>query len=435
MNGRSWHVTGAVVLAVLMGAEMPAGAQESCPQGERPFAELLEESAREVLPEATAALRRATAVAVVTQPPAAPASRKIEAPSATGAGTDLVDGALFPDLLGLALSRSFDELGTSPVTLDLNPFALAVLANREALWNDEVYQRRAYTLLRRFSAAITTGGTGVAFDRDGDGDVDEALAAREIGDIVTWEARGRLTRGRDRREAYNAEVFFDQLGDGEDLVNGVHERAREILTLEGAPLPRSGSCTEVREWNDFVAQPHVRERILELAKAGAQLERLHEEAAEVVDNRPVLSLIVGGVDRDEQFGPDVRYYALRGSWRGGTANLEYRRIAGLADAPDPTTLKLGLEWAWLWWESRGTFSISGAFERSEDVPDAAHDEIAKVGVKLEYEVAKGIKLPVSVTWANHEDLLTDADEVVGHIGFTLDASQLSQVVSRVVASR
>ena len=65
-------------------------------------------------------------------------------------------------------------------------------------------------------------------------------------------------------------------------------------------------------------------------------------------------------------------------------------------------------------------SLFAAWERYSNVPSAAHRTIAKAGGKLELRLAPGLTVPLSVTWANHADLLTDADTIVGHVGIGLD---------------
>jgi hypothetical protein len=49
-----------------------------------------------------------------------------------------------------------------------------------------------------------------------------------------------------------------------------------------------------------------------------------------------------------------------------------------------------------------------------------HDTIAKLNAKLELHLTNNIKIPLSVTWANHSDLLTDEHDIRGHIGFSID---------------
>jgi hypothetical protein len=50
-----------------------------------------------------------------------------------------------------------------------------------------------------------------------------------------------------------------------------------------------------------------------------------------------------------------------------------------------------------------------------------------VNTKLEIPIVKGVKLPISVTWADHKDLLTDEDEVVGHFALSIDFSELRKI--------
>jgi hypothetical protein len=35
-----------------------------------------------------------------------------------------------------------------------------------------------------------------------------------------------------------------------------------------------------------------------------------------------------------------------------------------------------------------------------------------------------MKLPASINYANHRDLLTDQNEVIGHVGLAIDLSEL-----------
>lgn len=65
-------------------------------------------------------------------------------------------------------------------------------------------------------------------------------------------------------------------------------------------------------------------------------------------------------------------------------------------------------------------SISGAYETYRNVPDAKHDTISKLNAKVELPIMDGVTVPVSITWANHADLLTDEKEIKGLIGFTID---------------
>jgi hypothetical protein len=67
---------------------------------------------------------------------------------------------------------------------------------------------------------------------------------------------------------------------------------------------------------------------------------------------------------------------------------------------------------------------SRTYETFDHVPEAQHDTNSKAGVKMEFPISEGVKFPLSVTWVNHKDLLSDEDEIVGHFGVSFDASGL-----------
>ena len=143
-----------------------------------------------------------------------------------------------------------------------------------------------------------------------------------------------------------------------------------------------------------------------------------------------LTLAIGGGARETDFGTDERYAALRFAWAALEAELLYKeKDAFVPDDPDPTTLKIGAKYSWYVMEgvlgpAKALVSVQGSYEHFEDVPDAKHDTVSKVGLKTEYQVSSTLKIPISVTWANHVDLLTDDDEVRGHIGLSFDIGNL-----------
>ncbi len=107
----------------------------------------------------------------------------------------------------------------------------------------------------------------------------------------------------------------------------------------------------------------------------------------------------------------------------------------VADGEDIETFKAGLEWSTLWGtrlfgennqaaEDGIEVSFAATWEKFDNVPDAKHDTQSKVSAKLELPLADGLKLPLSVTWADHVDLFSDEDEVVGHFGVSYDLSKL-----------
>jgi hypothetical protein len=168
------------------------------------------------------------------------------------------------------------------------------------------------------------------------------------------------------------------------------------------------------------------------------LNRAIKTAHEQIDRSPVWSFFIGGISRSKEFGTDSRKAGIRGAMggddQGFTFNLEWTQIDGVGGSKDPTEWKAGLEYAML--ALKGVplsgkasrdgvrISLSGAYERFDDVPAAKHDTNAKLNAKMELPISESIKLPLSITWANHKDLIEGEDEIRGHIGFTLDLSKL-----------
>lgn len=103
----------------------------------------------------------------------------------------------------------------------------------------------------------------------------------------------------------------------------------------------------------------------------------------------------------------------------------------MTGVPEPRIWKLAVDYSML--VGKGLFtkdgaklSWSGAYEMYDNVPTAPHDTIAKLNAKMEFPVTTGVSLPISVTWANHKDLLTAEHDVRGHIDFTVDFSKLTE---------
>ena len=75
-----------------------------------------------------------------------------------------------------------------------------------------------------------------------------------------------------------------------------------------------------------------------------------------------------------------------------------------------------------------TLTVAGSYEKLRNVPMATHDTISKLNAKFSIPLVAGIEIPVSVTWANHKDLLTAEKEIQGHIGFTIDYSKVRDLL-------
>src|SRR6185369_5584738 len=164
-------------------------------------------------------------------------------------------------------------------------------------------------------------------------------------------------------------------------------------------------------------------------------------ATQELEKQKLVTLAVGGVRQNERLGPNSLKLALRGELYNTTFNLEWRRSETLASGARPSVFKGS--WEQSWDALKGSrfaplginVSVSASWEQYRDVPAAQHDSVAKVNAKLEFHLAKGVDFPVSVTWANHKDLVTGEKEVRGHVGFTVDWSKLLGIGEAIVSGR
>lgn len=355
-------------------------------------------------------------------------SEQVSAPSRSGTSTSLVEGADFPSIFALALDQELFE--AEALTLNLSPFAFVTAFDPGVVDDQRRYELPLYRWLRRWGATVSFGGEGEAFDRDGDGEPDEALKAEEPGDIVTWEVRYRWG-SRDRRDRSNSRRFFAEM-DAALLQN--HEAWSDLLDAlpdDIARMSDSGGRIPCDAFDRILAASDLETKLLAVAESDEAIVEAADAAWKQIDARPLVTLVAGGVERDPEFGANQRFFALRGSWRRHTLNLEFSTEDGLMGADDPETWKLSYELSALWWKGRWPggedgveASIAASYETFDHVPDAVHDTNAKFGAKLEFPVRDGVALPVSVTWVNHEDLLGDEDEIVGHFGISFDAGSL-----------
>jgi hypothetical protein len=389
----------------------------------------------------TEGARREIVNATVDDPPrAATAGKRIAAPSGAAGSGQIADGASITELFSLAQNDLID-IGDSSVTLSLNLFGFVSAFNPDVIDYQSEYER--YTFLRRFGGSLTFGGKGEKFDRDGDGEADEALQADNFGDIVTWEVQYRFFGSRDRRDRRNYERYFEAIGptffDSTTDTGWVAERVgfinRHTTDFSNMRRDADGDLCKA-DVDSFLNDPGIQAELQEIGATLDSLKKEIKEAGEANDKSMVWTAVIGGTDRGEEFGPDTRMAAIRGNWRSMTLNLEWSETEGLMAAADPVTWKLAVEQNWSWLKDSKLFgkngadvALSGSYEVFDDVPSAAHSTNAKLNAKLELPIARleGLKIPISVTWSNHKDLITDEDEVVGHIGFTIDTKGLLKI--------
>lgn len=390
------------------------------------------------------ALRAVAAKQSLESPLQAPPSQQTAAPADSSSSTSLVNGAGFPNLLALATETGLVSDKDGVLTVDLNLFAFRAALTPEVLYRQSRYEE--FKTLRRFGGALSFGGKGESFDRDGDGQADPALDSQELGDIVNWELRWRFLGSRDRRDKGNAAEFFSatRLAFDESLqayADFINNHILEFAARKSTNNPTK--CLDRAKMEEWAQSPHIALELLGILQANKALDAAVQAAAEKVDRSPIWSLFAGGISRQPQFGPDTRKAGIRGAFGGDlnglTLNFEWSQIDGLNGADDPTQLKAGLEYAWLALKGLALtqevaqngvrISLSGSYEHFQDVPSANHDTNAKLNAKLDLPISANVKIPISVTWANHKDLIEGEDEIRGHIGFTLDLSPLRSAIS------
>lgn len=381
-----------------------------------------------------AAMARAVAAAN-TEPLHSPAAKQVAAParSTSADTTSLVNGAGFPELIGLALDDHLVSSSKGVTTIDLNLFAFKSLISPEVIDKQSEYAK--YEGWRRWGGSLSFGGKGVSVNQA------PALEAKDPLDIVNWEVRYRFHGSHDRRDTANATRLFSVTGDaltaagqalGTFLTDPKHQA--DIFATRSAAHPE---CFEATKLKAFAARPEIAAELAQIVAANDQLAQVANTVNEQIDQSAIWTLAVAGIDRHKEFGPVQRTASLRYAQgttnQGLTANLDYTWSQGLGRAFPSRTAKLAVDYSLLVLKSLAkdgvTLSLSGADELYQHVPAAAHSSIVKLNGKLEFPVTTGVKLPISVTWANHKDLLTGEKEIVGHFGFTFDLSQLMHPTS------
>jgi hypothetical protein len=192
-------------------------------------------------------------------------------------------------------------------------------------------------------------------------------------------------------------------------------------------------------YEDKVAELFKRPEVEnELQGIAAVFERMDEEIERVskkIDRSPVLTISADGTVRDgDKYGPQKFSVGLVGVGGWGnwdhTFNARWSRLEGLRGNPAGTQWKIASEASTVWlknsWLSPEGITVAAglAAEFYKNIPGALHDSIVKAGLQIVYPLADGVFLPLSVTWANHKDLLSEESIVRGHIGLSIDFSGL-----------
>ncbi len=367
-------------------------------------------------------------------PRLSPDATQLSALAASGASPDILNLADFSSLLALAVDNGLLSDSGGALTLDLNFFSAIVAFDASVIEEQEKYEQKLHKELRKLGGSISWGGKGESFDRDGDGEVDEALTAESSSDIVTWDVHYRLVGSRDRRDPENYNRILDAMTAADE--GGKEAFTKLAFAIGNLSRPEAGSGKRCRAAAEELArQPETEALVAQIRGFDEQAAQIREEVVKDIDKDLLITLSFGGTERQEIFGPDKLAAGIRASWGGAdaglTANLDFTRTEGLGDEEDREAFKLAVSYSRILMqggmghEQQGvTLAFSLAAEKYRNVPEAAHDRIARANVKLTYPISEAVSLPISLTWANHEDLLQDEEEVRGHIGFTFDVRKL-----------
>jgi hypothetical protein len=408
-----------LVVAALLAASAAAEAQETC---DLTPAELIAEAFR----------LRSVELGLYTEPLQSPPSSEVAASQET-ATDDPVPDASFPALFAMHLGVPTSTSDTGAVTFNLTPFAIVTTRDPDVIDRQSEYEK--YENLRRFGLALTLGGTGEAFDRDGDGVIDDALEAESLEDIVSVEFRWRFSGTRDRRDPSNTRKYFDRTRAAFEAAGLAFAGAGgPLLPIVLATIPRhAGSTAENPSYCPSDAKLLVAEHAARIDAGAATVADFIEQRHDVleeIDSASIWTFVLGATERKDDFGPDQWWAGVRGGGglgpdMGWSFNLDYGITDSLGAADDAKRIKAGLEWATLLWKRRVggdgvRASISGSYEKWQDVPGAGDDDVAKLNFKLSFPLTDTINIPLSITWANKTDLLQDESEIRGYIGFTFD---------------
>jgi hypothetical protein len=352
---------------------------------------------------------------------------------------DLVRGPSLPDLFALAFENNVVAFGKGKTTVSINPFLFASWANPAVLDRPSLYRQHAG--LRRVAGSLTFGGAGEAFDRDADGVADAAATAESPLEIVTWEVQWRVRGSRDRREAEHFDTFVA-------AVHSVFQTSAAAFatfmdrwkqTIADMSVP-SGEVREA-EFQAFLEREDVEASLLVIAQADTAVLRASQEAIARIDRSMVWTVTAGATHQGDEFGPDRFRLGVKGVWSfltgpvkwDSTVNASYVHAGSIGGIlPDGDSfiagwkagtkllkthalIKEGIDWS---------ASLSGEFY--DDVPGAKHDAIVKAGTTLSLNFTKSVSIPLTVSYANHRDLLTSSSKVFGHIGLSYDFSSLSR---------
>lgn len=359
---------------------------------------------------------------------------KADAPTAGTSSTAVIDSAQRPNWFAMALQQGLvKENDAGAISFSVAPFAWAT-ALRPPEFFDTQTNYEAYANSRRLTGTVSFGGKGDAIENS-DGTTQDAETARKLSDSVALEIQYRFFGSRDRRDYFarpkvvgSAHDFVDALVSsriGTDIVAPVFRKGGENFFLD-------------EETCDRLAQSIMAHPDFGLVRdAYANVEKSIDEEIYAEDGGWVWSVAAVALERKSYLGPDKWTLALRGikglDDNHFDFNFEAGRIESLdAVSPDIDTAKLAVSY------TRPTLSFLdvGAgnprftaalnAEYFRHAPSSAPANVATLGLEWVFPLTDGVSIPFSISWANHTALISDRDEVIGHIGINLDLDGILQ---------
>ncbi len=434
-----------IVLSISFFSSIPSPAQAQCTAGFEDFDTAVDAKAAVFAKPDTKVTGEKLQDLAASEPLTSPSAVQALASSEAGQVLTTVNRPDFSSLIATAVENKLIDSSDGVYTVSLTPFSFLTLLKPNYLFDQSLYVAPMPTWFRRFGGKISLGGKGDSFDRNHDGKTDEAVQAKQLGDIVTWEVLYRVIGSRDRREIENFNLFDAAVREqfSQSLDAGARLRATTNIhaDLEGFEKPEGSGCYESKKLGEVLGRPSYANALKEIGQAQENYKLAADKVFKRIDNKFLLTLAAGGSQRKEVFGPNKRSLGLRSAfgiadWNGTHAvdlewsKMEWSKLSSFLQAPDAEIYSLGYEFSTLWLKDSRlskdgiAVSLSGSSKWFRDVPMSKHDQNTTVNAKVTIPVSKGISLPISLTWANHKDLLTE-DTVQGHIGFAIDFSQFS----------
>jgi hypothetical protein len=347
-------------------------------------------------------------------------------------GVEAVAGPSLPKLFALATENNVVDFGKDKTTLTINPFLFVGWANPNVLDRQSEYEK--YATLRRFAGSVSFGGAGERLDRDGDGQIDPIATVENPLDILTWELQWQAFGTRDRRARENFESYLAAVSPIFTQHNVVFA---EVLTRWKDDIIRmsnaAGMISEA-EFKQFLERDDVGADLMRLASLRTRLTTAHGEQDKAVDRSMVWTLTFGATHQPDEFGPDRIRFGAKGVWGfflgstlwDSTVSASYVHAQEVGVLPDADSFNIGWKGSTKLLKTHALvangidWAASASAEHYNDVPGAIYDTIVKANTTLTLNFTKSISVPLSVTYANHRDLLTKEKKVFGHIALSYD---------------